>query len=116
MPVIASLVALAGGVALAFLIYRGKAADPLRIGVLANKFYVDEVYAKLVAIGQDRIAKIMQYADILLIDGLGVRGLSGLTGVIGSRLRRLQSGNLQGYGFLFGLGVIILVVIALSVH
>jgi NADH-quinone oxidoreductase subunit L len=115
-PMIASVLALIAGAGISFLTYRGKSADPLRVGILANKFYVDEIYAKLVAICQDGIAKVMQYVDILLVDGLGVRGLSGLTGAIGSGLRRLQGGNLQGYGFLFGLGVIILVFLALSVH
>ena len=79
-PMLASIVALLAGVGLSFFFYQGRTSDPLRIGLLANKFYIDEIYAKLIAIAQDGVAKVMQYVDILLVDGLGVRGLSGLTG------------------------------------
>ncbi|MFN0125121.1 MAG: NADH-quinone oxidoreductase subunit L [Verrucomicrobiales bacterium] len=116
LPMIASLIALAAGVGLGWLLYHGRTTDPLRIGLFARKFFFDELYAKLVAWGQDAVAKIAHYLDILLIDGLGVRGLSGLAAVMGSGLRRLQSGNLQAYGFLFGFGVIVLLFIALSLH
>ena len=115
-PMIASLIALAAGVGLAWKIYSGKASDPVRVGLFARKFFVDEIYAKLVAWGQDAVAKIAHYLDILILDGLGVRGLSGLAAVMGGGLRRLQGGNLQAYGFLFGFGVIVLLFIALSLH
>ncbi len=116
LPMIASIVALLAGVGLGFVVYSGKERDPFRIGLLANKFYLDEIYAKLVGIFQDAVAKVLQYVDILLVDGLGVRGLSGLAAAMGSGFRRLQGGNLQGYGFLFGVGVLILLFIALAVH
>jgi len=115
-PMIASLIALSSGVLLGWLLYAGRQQDPVRIGLLARKFFIDEIYAKLVAWGQDAVAKVVQYADILVIDGLGVRGLSGLAAVFGGGLRRLQGGNLQAYGFLFGCGVVILLFIALSLH
>jgi len=115
-PMIASLVALASGVALGWLLYAGRRQDPFRIGLFARKFFLDELYAKLVSWGQDAVAKLIHYVDILVIDGLGVRGLSGLTMVLGGGLRRLQGGNLQTYGFLFGGGVIVLLFIALSLH
>ena len=94
----------------------GRERDPVRIGLFARKFFIDELYAKLVGWGQDAVAKVAHYADILLLDGLGVRGLSGLAAVMGGGLRRLQGGNLQSYGFLFGVGVIVLLFIALSLH
>jgi NADH-quinone oxidoreductase subunit L len=115
-PMLTSIVALLAGVGLAATAYRGRTSDPLQIRLLANKFYIDEIYARIVRVAQDGVAKVAQYLDILFIDGLGVRGLSGLTGVVGAGLRRLQSGNLQTYGFLFGLGVVVLIFIALSVY
>jgi NADH:ubiquinone oxidoreductase subunit 5 (subunit L)/multisubunit Na+/H+ antiporter MnhA subunit len=84
--------------------------------LLARKFFIDELYASLVSWGQDAVARIIHYVDILIIDGLGVRGLSGLAAVVGGGLRRLQGGNLQAYGFLFGCGVVVLLFIALSLH
>lgn len=115
-PMIASLVALVAGTGLGWLLYRGRSRDPIRIGLFARKFFIDELYGKLVAWGQDAVARIAHYMDILILDGLGVRGLSGLAAVIGGGFRRLQGGNLQAYGFLFGLGVIALLFIALSLH
>jgi len=115
-PMIASLIALAAGVALGWLLYAGRDRDPVRIGLFARKFFIDEIYAKLVGWGQDAVAKVIHYVDILVIDGLGVRGLSGLAAAMGGGLRRLQGGNLQAYGFLFGFGVVVLLFIALSLH
>ena len=50
-----------------------------------------------------------QAIDQIFIDGLLVRGLAAVTAGTGSMLRRLQVGNLQGYAFLFGLGVIAII-------
>ena len=96
------------------MLYRGRSVDPLRVRLLEHKFFVDEIYAKIVAVCQDGVAKVVQVVDILLVDGLGVRGLSGLAAVVGSGFRRLQSGNLQAYSFLFGVGVLLLIFIALA--
>ena len=46
------------------------------------------------------------FFDKWIIDGLFVRGLSGGAWGAGFVLRFLQFGNLQGYAFLFGLGVV----------
>ena len=113
-PAIASVVALLAGVGLGFVVYNGRDRDPLRIGLFARKFYLDELYGKLIGVFQDGLAKLAHVLDIVFIDGLGVRGLSGLGGLFGSSFRRLQGGNLQAYGFLFGVGVLLLIFIALS--
>ncbi|MEZ0254088.1 MAG: NADH-quinone oxidoreductase subunit L, partial [Chthoniobacter sp.] len=68
--------------------------------------YFDEIYAALIAGTQEVLATIARFLDQWLIDGVLVRGLSGLTWTIGFALRFLQFGNLQGYAFLFGLGVV----------
>lgn len=107
-PIIASVVGILG-IAAAFLTYNGKKEDPIKLKVLANKFYLDEFYAKLVGIFQDTVAYVAKALDQIFIDGLLVRGLAALTAGSGSLLRRLQVGNLQGYAFLFGLGVIAII-------
>jgi len=43
-----------------------------------------------------------------------VRGVSGITDIFGRSLRLLQTGNLQTYTFLFALGVIIVLAVALK--
>ena len=115
-PMIASIIALAAGVALGWLLYAGRTTDPSASGSSPANFSSTKLYATLVGWGQDAVAKVAHYVDILMLDGLGVRGLSGLAAVLGGGLRRLQGGNLQAYGFLFGFGVIVLLFIALSLH
>ena len=107
-PVLASLMGFAG-IGIGFLIYRGKEKDPIRIPLLANKFGFDELYAGIVRMFQDSVAYVAKALDQILIDGLLVRGLGAITAGTGSLLRRLQVGNLQGYAFLFGLGVIAII-------
>ena len=112
-----SLATLVLGVFFGWKIYNGQDSDPLAhkpaAKLFANKFYFDELYAKGIKIVQDGFAQILQLIDGLLIDGVGVRGASGLAAGTGSLLRRLQVGNIQGYAFLFGLGVLLLVSFAL---
>lgn len=109
---ITSLAALIAGVGLAWVLYRGKDRDPVNIRLFANKFYFDEIYAKLVAIAQDSVAAFMNFIDKLFIDGIAVRG-SGLAATgVGQLFRRLQVGNIQGYTLLFGLGVLLVIFLA----
>ena len=112
-----SLATLVLGVFFGWKTSAGKDSDPLAekpiAKLFANKFYFDEIYARVIKIGQDGFAQVLQLVDGLLIDGLGVRGASGLASGTGSLLRRLQVGNIQGYTFLFGLGVLLLVSFAL---
>jgi NADH-quinone oxidoreductase subunit L len=107
-----SLAALIAGVGLGFVMYRGKTSDPLKINLFANKFYFDELYAKIIALVQDGLASVVNFFDKLFIDGLAVRGSAlGATGA-GQLFRRLQVGNIQGYAFLFGLGVLLIIFLA----
>jgi NADH-quinone oxidoreductase subunit L len=104
------LLALAG-IALGYLLYRNRNEEPYRVPLLANKFYLDEIYLGIVRVFQDTIAYVAKAIDQLLIDGLLVRGTARLTSGVGSMLRGLQVGNLQGYAFLFGIGVILVLYI-----
>jgi NADH-quinone oxidoreductase subunit L len=116
-PFFVSLITLTAGTYLGWKTYIGQTSDPLAhkaaANLFANKFYFDEIYAKAIRILQDGLARVLQLIDGLLIDGLGVRGSSGLASGTGDLFRRLQVGNIQGYAFLFGLGVLLLVSFAL---
>jgi NADH-quinone oxidoreductase subunit L len=107
-PVLA-IVAFALGAGAGWVLYRGQAKDPVLIPLFRNKFYFDELYAALIAGTQDLLATISSFLDKWLIDGVGVRGSSGATWGLGFVFRFFQFGNLQGYTFLFGLGVVAVV-------
>ena len=110
LPLILTAISVAGIVSGWFL-YRGRDQEPYPVQVLAKKFYLDEIYIILVRIFQDAVAWVAKQIDQLLIDGLLVRGGVRLVTEIGSVLRGMQSGNLQGYAFLFGVGVILVLYI-----
>ncbi|MGC3991075.1 MAG: NADH-quinone oxidoreductase subunit L [Chthoniobacteraceae bacterium] len=98
------------GSGLAWIIYRGKTYDPITIPLFARKFYFDEIYAWLVRVTQDLLATICGWFDKWVLDVALVRGLiAGGAWASGFAMRFLQTGNLQGYSFLFGAGVVILI-------
>ena len=93
-------------------LYRGKDTDPVSILLFANKFYIDEIYAVIVKYAQDRFAWIVNALEKVFVDGLLVRLPTALTAGLGVTFRRLQGGELQGYTFLLGLGIVIAVYLA----
>ncbi|MDB6175592.1 MAG: NADH-quinone oxidoreductase subunit [Chthoniobacteraceae bacterium] len=97
------------GSALSFVIYQGRAKDPIVIRLFKNKFYFDELYAALIAGTHDLLAQISSWFDKWVLDGIIVRGLSGSAWGAGFMLRFLQVGNLQAYSFLFGIGAVALI-------
>ena len=110
---IASILAFLIGLGAAYLLYFGKEKDPLAeksvFKIFRHKFYFDEAYAKLVAFGQDFVAAIVHFIDELIINGLIVGGLSRGAAGLGGFFGRLQSGNLQSYAAIFGIGVILII-------
>ncbi len=104
-PIIA-LACLLVGVGSAALLYRGRTSEPLNIALFRNRFYIDEFYNFLIAATQGALASLSAFVDRWILDGAIVRGLSGGAFGSGFLLRLLQVGNLQAYGFLFGLGII----------
>jgi NADH-quinone oxidoreductase subunit L len=116
---IVSLLAFAIGLFSAFKLYANAEEDPLAgIGifkVFRNKFYIDEAYAKVVGYGQDTVAAFVHFFDELIISGLIVGGFSRAAGGIGRLFGRLQSGNLQGYAALFGIGVLLVIYLTVFV-
>ena len=111
-PILAILAFLVGTGG-AFFIYRGTATDPISNALFRNKFYVDEFYRLLVKMTHDLLAAFLAWFDKWILDGLGVRGLSGATWGFGFVLRFFQFGNLQGYAFVFGAGVVALIYLML---
>ena len=104
-PVLA-IGAFLAGTAGGWMLYKGQAKDPILIPLFKNKFYIDELYAALIAGTQDLLATMSGWFDKWILDGLFVRGLSGAAWGTGFVLRFAQIGNLQAYAFLFGLGVV----------
>lgn len=109
---VSSLVVLIVGLLSGTRLYLGKDSDPVRIPLFANKFYFDEAYALLVKYGQDRVAWIVNALEKIFVEGLLVRLPAGLACGFGGIFRRLQTGGLQSYTFLLGLGIIIAVYLA----
>jgi NADH-quinone oxidoreductase subunit L len=105
-----SAIALVVGAGSAFVLYSGKDKDPLSIPLLKNRFYIDGFYDNFVVrFFQDAFAAIIHFFDELLINGLLVGGLSRGAASLGGFFRKLQSGQLQGYAYAFGLGVILVI-------
>ncbi len=101
------------GAFLGFVLYRGRSRDPIQIGLLKHKFYFDELYTALIRVTQEALASASAFFDRWVIDGACVRGVSGATWGTGFILRFIQVGNLQAYAFFFGLGVLVLVFLAI---
>lgn len=112
-----SIGAWALGSLLAAALYRGKDKQPYQIlflsKVFRNRFYLDDFYAYLVQITQDALAAFSAFTDRWIIDGLCVKGLGVLGYGVGSLVRRMQGGNLQGYSLLFAAGVLIILIITI---
>jgi NADH-quinone oxidoreductase subunit L len=65
--------------------------------LLANKFYVDEIYNALFVKPIEQLSKFAyQVADVRGVDGI-VNGIGSLVGWLGSQLRKLQNGNIEYY-------------------
>jgi NADH-quinone oxidoreductase subunit L len=106
----ASIISLALGLAAGFLLYRNRDKDPLSIPAFRDRLYFDGIYDHIIVrYFQDAFAAIVHFFDELLINGLLVGGLSRAAASLGNLFRKLQSGQLQGYSFAFGLGVILVI-------
>jgi len=105
-----SLGALAFGAVTAFILYFGKDKDPINIPLFENKFYIDELYATIVKVGQDCVAMIIHFVDEFVIDGLLVGGLSRCVAGTGNLFRRYaQNGSLNNYAALMAVGVLLVI-------
>jgi len=100
-------IAFAGGTGAAWVLYTGKTREPFALPLFRNKFYFDEIYGAIVSGTQDVLAYLANALDALLSGLVRVAGM--LAWGAGFVLRLLQFGNVQGYAFIFGLGVVGLV-------
>jgi len=110
-PVLA-IIALIAGSGLAITLYRNRASEPVDLELLRHKFYLDEFYRWLIYWTQELLARASAFFDRWIIDVGAVGGTSRGTWSIGALLRLIQVGNLQGYVFLFGLGVVAIIYFA----
>ena len=100
------------GAGLATLFYRGRATEAVYVDLLRRRFYIDEFYRWLINWTQELAARVSAFVDRWIVDAVVVRGISGGTWGIGALLRLFQVGNLQAYGFLFGLGIVTVIYLA----
>jgi NADH-quinone oxidoreductase subunit L len=106
----ASIGSLVLGLIAGFALYNGKDKDPVSIPLFRDRFKIDAFYDNvLVKYFQDAFAAIIHFFDEFLINGLIVGGSTRIAEGFGGLFRRVQGGNLQGYAFAFGLGVILVI-------
>lgn len=103
---ISAFTALISGVALGIILYRGKEKDPIVIPLLRNKFYIDELYSWIIRNVQGTICATADFFDRWILDAVIIRGTAGLVWSTGYMLRFFQTGNIQAYAFVFGVGVV----------
>ena len=113
----ASVMAL-GGIYVAYALYgrpstlpdRAVAGAPGVYRLLWNKYYVDEIYDALFLRPYVALSRFFwQVVDSQLIDG-AVNGVGELVRWSGSRVRRLQTGNVQAYALAMLIGAICVIV------
>ena len=109
-----SLIGLVVGVSSAIYLYKGKDKEPVSIPPFANRFYVDEIYGKIVAIFQDGLGKVCDLLDRYLIEPIIARFPAMTAMTAGSILRIFQMGNVQTYAFMFAISVVALIIFLIS--
>lgn len=72
-----------------------------------HKFYIDEIYAWLISIFVDGIARILYWIDIYIVDGI-VNGLGGIVRMLSDWLSPAENGQAQSYAGAYLCGVVIL--------
>jgi len=81
---------------------------------IENKYYLDDLFAWLADIFQKTLASILFWFDSNIVIQKGVNGVAGLTRNLGSFLRRAQTGFVQTYAMVFGLGIVALLYFMLN--
>lgn len=105
------------GIGLGWLIYRKRAISrdivtsklPWLTKLLANKYYMDELYQAIILSPLRAIGAALNWFDKYIVDGL-VRLVSGIAAGVGRTSTRVQNGQVQTYGLLTVLGFVILIV------
>lgn len=90
-------------------------AEPTGFGkVLANKWYVDELYNAIIVRPIDLLAQFLVFFDKNVIDGI-VNGVGRLVQYGSRQLRLLQSGLVGGYVLLMVVGILVLFLVELFI-
>ncbi|MGF1484470.1 MAG: NADH-quinone oxidoreductase subunit L [Opitutales bacterium] len=89
-------------------------AVPVVYGFLKQRLWFDAIYAFYVNQIQQRVADLLAFLDLLLINGLLVRGSAGLAGLFGLLGRSLHTGSIQGYVWWFVAGTVLFGAVALG--
>lgn len=111
--ILLSTAAALAGIGLGWLLYgnRGERqaapANPL-YRILNRKYYVDELYQWIIVIPLQKLALLLQLADDFIIDG-AVRAIGAGVRGIGYLGRRVQNGQVQTYGLVTLLSIVVLV-------
>jgi NADH-quinone oxidoreductase subunit L len=107
--------ALVIGALTAFLFYKpGAHQDNLQRSapglyrLLAARLWFDEIYGWYVAKVQQRFAQLLSFLEQVFISGLMVRGVAGITGLVGLGARALHTGSIHSYVFWFFFGLVAL--------
>ena len=101
------------------MLYSDAKTDPLpeKLGSLAramrNKFYFDELYARLIALTHEALSYAADFVDRWFVAGAMVRSAHGTTELLGRTLRLVQTGNLQTYALLFSAGLVLILYLML---
>jgi len=112
-----SVVVVAGGYVAAWFLYVRRPAAPAALAarfpraaaLLENRYYIDDFYLWLVRAVQQAVARACRaFEEGVIVRGF-VGGVAGGTRGIGGLLRRLQTGRLNFYAYLFLGGVVALV-------
>ncbi len=119
LPLISLAVALAG-ILLAYAIYSAKWISSEKIGqtfapiytLLSRKYFFDELYERILVVRvlYEGLFKLIQLFDTYVVDGI-VNGVGKLPVAASGVLRRLQTGQLQGYGIAIIIGVLIIMAV-----
>lgn len=117
--IVSSLLAVSG-ILLAWAVYQKKWIDyeslKIKMGglyqLLYHKYYIDEFYAWLIRYFVDGTAKLLEWFDLKVVNGL-VNGIAWLTGYLGIALRYTEDGQVQSYALYMYAGMVILLIAAL---
>ena len=117
--IVSALIAVSG-ILLAYLVYQKEMVDYEAMkerfsglyNLLYNKYYIDEFYTWLIKIFVDGTAKVMEWFDLHVINGM-VNGIASITGRFGQVLSYTENGQVQSYALYMFAGIVLLLISAL---
>jgi NADH-quinone oxidoreductase subunit L len=119
LPLISLAIAISG-IGLAYAMYGAKWISPEKVGkafaplhtLLSRKYYMDELYERIIVVRllYDGLFLVVEAFDTYVVDGI-VNGVAKAAVTVGGLLRRVQTGQLQTYGFAIGLGILIIMLV-----